>query len=206
MIKKLLMQDILERIKLNKKNEGTGFINPYNGTVFKLGSNNVIRVDGQLNLNYGKVKNKSKSECNIRMKDNSKLIVNGKFSVFYNTDLLVFENALLELQSGYINSNCFIACSKHIYIGKNATIARGVYIYDSDYHEIYKEGKIINPPEEVIIEDDVWIGAHTTILKGVHIGRGSVIAAGSLVNRNVPSHCMVAGVPAKVIKENVEWK
>ena len=52
----------------------------------------------------------------------------------------------------------------------------------------------------IVIEDDVWIGANCVILPGVHIGYGAVVAAGSVVTRNVPSYALVAGVPAKVIK------
>ena len=52
----------------------------------------------------------------------------------------------------------------------------------------------------VIIEDDVWIGAHVTILKGVTIGRGSVVAAGGIVNKSTPPYSISGGVPARVIK------
>ena len=44
-----------------------------------------------------------------------------------------------------------------------------------------------------------------TILKGVTIGEGAIVAAGSLVNKDVPPHCLVAGIPAKVVKSNVSW-
>jgi acetyltransferase-like isoleucine patch superfamily enzyme len=53
----------------------------------------------------------------------------------------------------------------------------------------------------VIIEDDVWIATRATILKGVTIGHGSVIAAGAVVTKSVPPKSIVAGVPAKVIKK-----
>ena len=52
----------------------------------------------------------------------------------------------------------------------------------------------------VIIEDDVWTGANITILKGVTIGRGSVIAAGAVVNKSCPPYSIIGGVPAKVLK------
>ena len=54
--------------------------------------------------------------------------------------------------------------------------------------------------EDVIIEKDVWCGANVTILKGVKIGRGSIIAAGAVLTRNVPPYSVVGGVPARVIK------
>ncbi len=57
--------------------------------------------------------------------------------------------------------------------------------------------------EFVRIEDDCWIAANTVILAGVTIGKGSVIAAGSVVNKDVPPYSVVAGVPAKVIKSRI---
>lgn len=53
---------------------------------------------------------------------------------------------------------------------------------------------------DIIVEDDVWIGFRSIILSGVHIGKGSVIAAGSVVTKDVPPYAIVGGVPAKVIK------
>ena len=53
----------------------------------------------------------------------------------------------------------------------------------------------------VVIEDNVWLGANVTVLKGVRIGRDSVVAAGSVVTRDLPAGVLAAGVPAKVIKD-----
>jgi len=53
----------------------------------------------------------------------------------------------------------------------------------------------------VIIEDDIWIGANAVVLPGVTIGHHSVVAAGAVVTKDVPPHSLVAGVPAKVIKQ-----
>ncbi|GAB4461186.1 MAG: hypothetical protein OHK0029_26110 [Armatimonadaceae bacterium] len=72
-------------------------------------------------------------------------------------------------------------------------------IMDGDFHDlqdINKPGKV----EPVIIEDNVWIASRVTILKGVHIGTGAVVAAGAVVTKNVPARTLVAGVPAKVIR------
>lgn len=52
---------------------------------------------------------------------------------------------------------------------------------------------------DIIIEDDVWIGANVTILKGVTIGRGAVIAAGAVVTRSIPPYCVSGGIPAHVL-------
>lgn len=69
----------------------------------------------------------------------------------------------------------------------------GSYIMDS--HD-----KLPENDAPVIIGDDVWAGAHITILKGVTIGRGSVIAAGAVVNKSCPPYSIIGGIPAKVLK------
>lgn len=56
------------------------------------------------------------------------------------------------------------------------------------------------------IGNHVWIGARATILKGVTIGDGAVVAAGAVVNKDVPPNTLVGGVPARIIKENISWE
>ena len=73
-------------------------------------------------------------------------------------------------------------------------------VSDSDKDRIDIEGKY---DQNMIIEEDVWAGANVTILKGVTIGRGSIIAAGSVVTRDIPPYCIAAGIPAKPIKRRL---
>ncbi|MDX2046776.1 MAG: DapH/DapD/GlmU-related protein [Chitinophagaceae bacterium] len=58
----------------------------------------------------------------------------------------------------------------------------------------------------VIIGDHVWIGTGAIILKGVHIGNGSVITAGAVVTKDVPPGCLAGGVPAKVLQKDITWE
>ena len=62
------------------------------------------------------------------------------------------------------------------------------------------EEKLPEYDQDVVIEENVWCGANVTILKGVTIGRGSIIAAGAVVTKSIPPYSLVGGVPAKVIK------
>lgn len=79
-------------------------------------------------------------------------------------------------------------------------------IYNTDYHPIYNfDGQVINENRDVVIEDNVWVGRRTVILKGVTLGNGCILGFGSVVSKSIPPHCIAAGMPAKVVKENVVW-
>lgn len=93
-----------------------------------------------------------------------------------------------------IKGNCAIAEHLTIHTGNHARVV-GKFVTD-----ITEEKKPKGFDKDVIIENDVWIGSNVTILSGVHVGRGSTIAAGAVVNKDVPPYCIVGGVPAKPIK------
>ena len=97
----------------------------------------------------------------------------------------------------------YIGCSGKITIGNNVMLAPRVSIYAEnhvfDHPEILIRDQGVEK-KEVIIEDDCWIAANSILLAGVTIGKGSVVAAGSVVTDNVPPYSVVAGVPAKWIK------
>ena len=103
----------------------------------------------------------------------------------------------------YIGDRTEIHAGESVKIGNNVNISWDCNILDRDYHAFESDTEIIKP---VTIGDNVWIGCRCLVLKGVNIGDGAVIAAGSVVTKDVPPKCLVAGNPAKVIKENVWWK
>lgn len=89
-------------------------------------------------------------------------------------------------------------------IGHHVNLAQGITVTALN-HNFSDTGKRIDEQgittAPVMIEDDIWIGANAVILPGVKIGNHSVVAAGAVVTKNVPPHTLVAGVPAKVIKQ-----
>lgn len=101
-------------------------------------------------------------------------------------------------------SGCTISASKSISIGDRVLIGSGTAIVDQDAHPLDPDdrrhgvGKIGRAP--VVIEDDVFIGARTIVLKGVRIGKGCTIGAGSVVVKSIPPYSIAAGNPAKVIR------
>lgn len=140
----------------------------------------------------------------LSLRAGSRMIVHESFSIYSNADISVNEDAILEIGSGFVNHGARIHCFQSIKIGTQVYIGDDVAIRDCDGHEIIGSDKPMTMP--IVIEDHVWIGAKVTILKGVTVGEGSVVAAGSVVSRDVPPHTLVAGVPAKVVKENVSWQ
>lgn len=103
-----------------------------------------------------------------------------------------------------INSFCFIDADKGgVKIGDNVLIGPHVGIHGSNYNYELRDIFIINQKivsKGIRIEDDVWIGSHSTILDGVTIGKGAVIGAGAVVTKDIPPYSVAVGVPAKVIK------
>ncbi len=95
-----------------------------------------------------------------------------------------------------------IHAGKRVEIGSGCNISWDVCIMDRDYHKFNSPTEEIKP---VKIEDNVWIGCNCLILKGVTVGKGAVVAAGSVVTKNVPPGVLVGGNPAKVLKEEVYW-
>ena len=102
-----------------------------------------------------------------------------------------------------VASKSKIIIGDHVIFGPNVSIRGGdhrIDIVGKFIDEVTDEMKDPDNDQDVIIEGDNWIGMNTTILKGVTIGRGCIVAAGAIVTKSTPPYSIVAGVPAKVIK------
>lgn len=154
--------------------------------VIRVGKNGRISIGNNFKMNNGKHFNQ------IGRQQPCFFIVNGKLVLKNNVGI----------------SNSAIICQNKITIGNNVKIGGNTVIYDTDFHSVdFKERRNFEidleeaHSEEIIIGDDVFIGAHTTILKGVQVGNRSVIGACSLVTTHIPPDEIWGGVPARFIKK-----
>lgn len=120
----------------------------------------------------------------------------------HGTHLVIEKGATLLISDSSIGSNSTIVTQKHIEIKSHCSIAEMVVIRDQNH--IYGDGQLIKNSGYIVgkicLEENVWVGAKSTILKDVIIGKNSVIGAHSLVNKSFSENSVIAGIPAKLIK------
>lgn len=149
------------------------------------------------------------TDCIIRVGRNSKCVISknssikGEISIGLNSSVLI----------GYglkVTKNILIRAVEgtEVVIGDDCLVASNVVIRTTDGHPIYDSstGERINNSKSIKISDHVWLSDGVSVFKGVSIGACSVIAAGAVVTKDIAGKCIAAGVPAKVIKENIVWE
>jgi acetyltransferase-like isoleucine patch superfamily enzyme len=160
-----------------------------------------------LNASY-RLRNCTKGKM-VTVKGRLKIISKGKiiigdgcriWSHIGTTQISAGPRATIEIgENTFINTGTIITSRKNIKIGKNCQVGNQVIMMDDDFHDVNqrhsKSGK-----DNITIGDNVWIATRAIILKGVSIGDGAVVAAGSVVTKDVPAHTLVGGVPAKFIR------
>jgi acetyltransferase-like isoleucine patch superfamily enzyme len=112
----------------------------------------------------------------------------------------------------YIGLGSRVWSAKKITIGNNVQLAHNVNIFDSNIHSLDPSIRLIEylnhyenvnsdlKEQEVIIEDNVWLGTNVVILKGVSVGKNSIVGAGTIITKDIPPNCIVAGNPPKIIR------
>lgn len=142
----------------------------------KINSDNTTSISENIRMDHVSVGNYTYGGINALMFDgNSKLIIGNYCSI--GPDV------------------CFVVSADHE-MNHISTFPYKVKVLGNQYEGVSKG--------DIIVDDDVWIGCGATILSGVHIGQGAVIAAGAVVTKDVPPYAVVGGVPAKVIKYRFE--
>ena len=146
-------------------------------------------------------------DAHFRLFDNAVIEVGA--SSTYSGTILAQVNCRVSLGSRLqCNSHLNISCAEEtqVRVGERCLVSSGT-IRSSDMHPIFdaETGERINFGADVTIGDDVWFAQGAFVLKGVNVGAGSVIAAMTVVTRDVPARSIVAGNPGKVIREGIRW-
>lgn len=126
----------------------------------------------------------------------------GKLGILFGDDGSCIIGDYTEIIDAY-----FCIAYAGIMIGSDCLLAPGVILRTHDGHHIFDlhTHKRLNSPEEITIGNQVWIARGATLLSGARIGTGSVVAANAVTSSTFPEHCIIAGVPAKVIREGICW-
>lgn len=146
-------------------------------------------------------------------------------AVWHNTGTVIFEGkayigngnciantGVLKIGNNVqMSGNSKIVCMHDVSLGDDVLIGWGCLFMDGDAHKIYEAKSVKGGAREynrpIVIDNHVWFGANCTVIKGVHVAAGCVVAANSCVTKSVETpHCIIAGYPAKIIREDIEWQ
>lgn len=183
----------------------SGKIRNFNKPSITISPSAEMHIGTELQINTAYPKNSMKKAV-LTMEENSKLRVHKVFHVYYGGEMWLYPKSELIIGSGYMNAGAQLRCKERIVIGENCAIARNVLIMDFDAHLItYMDGTTNKVTAPITIGNSVWIGVGATILKGVTIGDNAIIGAGAVVTKDVAANTIVAGNPARVIREHRQW-
>lgn len=164
---------------------------------------------GMIKIGFGEVgifdQQRSRSVIQLR----GKIIFKGRANIGHGSKLSV-SGELVIGQNFNITAETQFICKERIFVGDNVLISWDVLIMDSDLHEIIDiNGETLNKNKEIIIGNNVWIGTRCTLLKGINIKNGTIVAANTLLHSNsleYSENSIIGGNPINLIKEGVLWK
>lgn len=174
----------------------------YRGKFQKCGSLNLARPFFMAGFSYITIGKNFKAGPGLRLE-----AVNSYDGQVFEPELVIGDNVR-------VNDYVHISCTNKVVIGNNVLMASKIFISDhnhgyyDDGHKAEQESPLVPPAKRqltgdssVIIEENVWLGEFVTVLPGAHIGKGTVVAANTVVRGEIPPYSIIAGVPAKVVKK-----
>jgi len=171
-----------------------------------------VARNGRLTIGNGgsqEIFDADKLRAAIALGADARLRVNGRARLGYGSKLRVGPGARVELGDGvFLNGRCEIICTKGITIGDGTVVGWNTHILDNTSHAVSTDGGATWKPTiaPIAVGANCWIGAECLILKGVTIGDGAVIAARSVVTRDVAPRSLVGGAPATEIRPDIRWR
>lgn len=163
---------------------------------------------GLIKFGFSEVAMSSGKEWNV-WNVSGNLSFNGTASFGVGSRLVVGKSGNLSIGDNFLITEASdINCFYNIEIGKDVLFSWDILVMDTDAHPIRNtENEIINPNGSIIIGDNCWIGSRVVILKNTKIGNNSIVATSSILNKKFEKeNIIIAGQPAKVVKENIVWK
>ena len=159
-----------------------------------------------IGFDCAKGRSNCKSLLSVNPKNDAKLYLHSGVIIAKGTRIIV-DNGVMEIGNDFFcNGDCSFYCNTSINIGNSNMYGWDVHFNTTNGHPFYIDGKQVSMSDEIRIGDHVWIGSNTKISKGTDLASECVVAQCSLVNNRFhEEHCLIGGIPAKVIKENVCW-
>lgn len=182
------------------------------GFIMDIAPDAQISIDGRLILGYQRWGSSLRWQAHpgqLTLMKGASLEIHGYVEIPPGVEIIVKPGAKLTIgHNTYFSHSTTIAVSKSVSIGSQCAFSWGVTILDGDLHNIVDEHSTVrNRPAPILISDHVWIGHAVSILKGVQIGKDSIVAAGAVVTKSFSANCVVGGVPAKKISDTQgQWQ
>ncbi len=189
---------------------GNSTIGIHHKTLLSLKNSKIIVNEGSLKvgIDFGYFdggKYDSKNErCKIYM-INSSLEIHGNVSLYPGVLIYAINATIIIRSNTKINGGVEIISLKKIDIGEDCLFAEGIIVRDNDGHKLNSDAKSELDAQAIKIGNHCWIGQRAMILKGVTLDNNVIVGAGAVVAGNFPPNVAVAGIPARIIKENVSW-
>ncbi len=165
-------------------------LNPVSFGAVRLGLPDVDIFPDTGTCGVWKVTGKVRLGSNVRIGPDTRMVCEGELDIGANV---------------YINAGVSVLCVKRVAIGRDSLIAWNSTIMDHDFHALHDaEKRWINPPDDIVLGDQTWLGAGVTVVKGTRLAHGVMVAAGTVVYGEIAeANCIVGGNPPRVIRRGV---
>lgn len=142
----------------------------------------------------------------ISIHKGSHLVFNGNATFLKGTNIVIKKGNMMVGNHFLCNVDCFFNCTKQIIIGNNVLIGWNVSFNTNNGHSIYCDGQKKEMESDIYIGNHVWICANNEIFKGTSIADGCVVSHHSVLSKSIKTpNCLIAGNPARIVKEKVTW-